>query len=151
MKLVVRSQGGQGAGADAVREENLGRAVYPRAGIEQFLPSRRHVVKQALVGTLQRHRSYQKNEKHHVREQGWKPDDLTALMNTAPDDKINEEPADDQTAKQLKLKLADILDTGSYAKNPLTENPIHFSVLSVCRQMSWILIFEVSRMINQRD
>lgn len=80
MKFVVRAQGGQRAGADAVREEDLGSAVYPRSGIEQFLPSRCHVVKQTLVGTLQRHRSSQKNEKHHVREQGWKPDDLTALM-----------------------------------------------------------------------
>lgn len=98
MELVVRAQSGQGTGADAVREKDLGSAVYPRSGIEQFLPSWRHVVKQTLVGTLQRHRSSQKNEKHHVREQGWKPDDLTALMKTATDDKVNEQPADNQAA-----------------------------------------------------
>lgn len=80
MELVVRAQGGQGAGADTVGEEDLGGAVDPWPGREQFRPSRRHVVKQTVVGTLQRHRSSQKNEKHHVREQGWKPDDLTALM-----------------------------------------------------------------------
>jgi len=98
MELVVWSQSGQSTGADAVREEDLGSAVYPRSRIEQLLPSWRHVVKQTVVGTLQRHRSSQKNEKHHVREQGWKPDDLTALMKTATDDKVNEQPADNQAA-----------------------------------------------------
>lgn len=98
MELVVRAQSGQGTGADAVREEDLGSAVYPWSGIEQLLPTRRHVVKQTVVGTLQCHRSSQKNEKHHVREQGWKPDDLTALMKTASDDKVNEQPADNQAA-----------------------------------------------------
>jgi len=96
VELVVRAQGGQGTGADAVREEDLGSAVYPRSRTEQLAPARCHVVKQTVVGALQRHRSSQKNEKHHVREQGWKPDDLTALMETAPDDKVNEQPADNQ-------------------------------------------------------
>lgn len=70
MELVVRAQSGQSTGADAVREEDLGSTVYPRSGIAQLLPTRRHVVKQTVIGTLQRHRSSQKNEKHHVREQG---------------------------------------------------------------------------------
>jgi len=96
MELVVRAQGRQSTGADAVREENLGSAVYPRSRAEQLVPTWRHVVEQTVVGALQCHRSSQKNEKHHVREQGWKPDDLTALMETAPDDKVNEQPADNQ-------------------------------------------------------
>lgn len=125
MELVVRAQSGQGTGADAVREEDLGSAVYPRSGIAQFLPSWRHVVKQTVVGTLQRHRSSQKNEKHHVREQGWKPDDLTALMKTTTDDKVNEQPADNQTAQQLPLDLADALDARRDAEDSLAENLIH--------------------------
>jgi len=70
MELVVRAQGRQSAGADAVREEDLSSAVYPGSRAEQLVPARRHVVKQTVIGALQRHRSSQKNEKHHVREQG---------------------------------------------------------------------------------
>lgn len=70
MELVVRAESRQGTSTDTVREEDLSSAVYPRSGTEQLVPARRHVVKQTLVGALQRHRSSQKNEKHHVREQG---------------------------------------------------------------------------------
>lgn len=141
MELVVRAQGGQSAGADTVGKENLGSAVYPRSWCEQFLPSRRHVVKQTLVGTLQRHRSSQKNEKHHVREQGWKPDDLTALMKTAPDDRVNEQPAENQAAQQLPLDLADAFDSRCNAEDALS---VKFKVAKIgaykCTFFLYILI-----------
>lgn len=117
MELVVGSESRQGPGADAVGEENLRGTVDPRARRSQFLPSRRDVVQQALVAAVQCHRSSQKNEKHHVGEQGWKPDDLTALMQTTSDDKVNEQPADHQATQQLPLHATDAFDAGGAPKN----------------------------------
>lgn len=118
MELVVRAQSRQCPSADTVGEENLRGSVDPWARCEQLLPSGRDVVKQTVVGAVQRHRSSQKNEKHHVGEQGWKPDDLTALMQTTPDDKVNEQPADNQTTQELPLHPADAFDTGGDPENP---------------------------------
>lgn len=38
-------------------------------------------------------------------------------MQTPSDDKVNEQPADDQRTQQLPLHATDVLDTGSDAKN----------------------------------
>lgn len=44
VEFVVRAQSRQGAGADAVGEEDLRGTVYPGSWAQQLLPARRHVV-----------------------------------------------------------------------------------------------------------
>ena len=60
VKFVVRAQGRQGAGADAVGEEDLRGTVYPGSWAQQLLPARRHVVQQTLIGAVECHSADQK-------------------------------------------------------------------------------------------
>lgn len=78
VELVVGAEGGQRAGADAVGEEDLRRAVDPRTGLQQFFPARRYIIEEAGARSLQGHCPHQQHQQHGVRKQRREPNDLWA-------------------------------------------------------------------------
>ena len=73
VELVVGAEGGQGPGADGVREEDLRGGVNPALGGVQLGPVGGDVEQQPLARPLQRHGFEQERDDHEVGEQRSEP------------------------------------------------------------------------------